>query len=79
LDTLPYTTLFRSIEMGRLGSGDAVEVEPSTTIEALLRSHGTPEAVRALVLCLVNGRVERTSYVLAAGDRLKLFLPKAGG
>jgi len=67
------------IRMGGLESGDDVDVEPSTTIDALMSRHGTPEAERAIVLCLVNGKVERAGYTLAAGDRLKLFLPKSGG
>jgi sulfur carrier protein ThiS len=73
------TLEFVGIRLGGLKSGDDVEVSPETTIADLLFRHGAPEQDRALVLPLVNGKLEAGSYVLEQGDRLKLFLPVAGG
>ena len=73
------TLEFLGIRLGGMKSGDDVEVGPDTTIADLLRRHDAPEQDRALVIPLVNGELKPASYVLEQGDRLKLFLPVAGG
>ena len=54
----------------------AIEVEPATTIEALLASLG---ALRDTWLVAVNGAACEKDRVLQEGDRLDCFEPVAGG
>jgi sulfur-carrier protein len=72
-----YAYLRRYLPEAKLGEGTPLDVDEGTTLTALLDTVGIPREARGVVF--VNGVVEREDRSLAAGDRIAVFPPIAGG
>ncbi len=59
------------------GESREVEVVPGTTVEALMEKLGVPKG--EVWLISVNGELKEASYLLEAGDDVRLFEPVTGG
>lgn len=77
VDLYLYAYLRRYRPEAALGRPVHVEVEEQTSVAKLLDRVGIPRTNRLLVF--INGVSARDEDVLAAGDRVAVFPPIAGG